>query len=929
MNKTSLEIGKDDGATSKESSNEHVSKSSPKKSISTAVERFISSSFYRLGTYVGTNPKKTILFSIILTMICAAGFARFETENRPEKLWVPQNTQAEKETGMYQEIFPRTARFNTLILSAKDGGNVLSKDNLVAAMEINDKIASTDSKKLEGETYNFEELCVKAGGSCANSYVDICQCLITSILGSWDYDLESLKTDENLLETLNSNSKKNDFGALLGNAKYDGEDKVISAEAMTITYFTADRAVIENGNEFDAINEQWEGDVFLDVLQNYATNSNLINVEYLSARSFSDEFGGAITGDLALVQGSYVVIFVFLGAVLGSRIIPGAGSRWTMALGALFTVILSTGAGFGISSAIGLFYGPVHSVLPFVLLGIGVDDVFVIVNAFDRERGATSREFETNADLIKRSASALARAGASITVTSMTDLVAFAISASSGLPALASFCGYAAVCITFLWLFASTFFTGCLVLDERRQRDNRRECICCLSRSSKVRDGEEPSLPNKDVFKENFVSKYFRKYHCPAILSKAGKTMVLVFFAGLLGLGVYGAMNLSVEDSERNFIPQDSYVNDYIASSDEYFPSSGSELFIVFENPDKIYADRTSMAGLAERVSGLSKSAPYIAEPEGESYRNVMSGLQEYLSVSGTDKIGNVTLGSDSWPTTQQDFVLTLKQYAANPENGYSQDVKFSPNNELEAVKVKLQYIKLIKKFRGRDVQDSDKQIEAMDETRKLVDSWNDLPPRFTYSSKYLSIEGFKVIRRELFQNVGLAIAAVGIIVLVTVADFLTALLITLNVAFCIVEILGCMFYVGIVIDSVSVINIVLAVGLSVDYSAHVGHCFMATGGNSRNERVTEALADIGAAVVSGAFTTFLAVSVLLGSSSYVFKILSTQFALTVALGVIHGLILLPVMLSLVGSKAYSSSTEKDSIIVEVTEENDEEISNK
>jgi len=929
MNKTSLEIGKDDGATSKESSNEHVSKSSPKKSISTAVERFISSSFYRLGTYVGTNPKKTILFSIILTMICAAGFARFETENRAEKLWVPQNTQAEKETGMYQEIFPRTARFNTLILSAKDGGNVLSKDNLVAAMEINDKIASTDSKKLEGETYNFEELCVKAGGSCANSYVDICQCLITSILGSWDYDLESLETDENLLETLNSNSKKNDFGALLGNAKYDGEDKVISAEAMTITYFTADRAVIENGNEFDAINEQWEGDVFLDVLQNYATNSNLINVEYLSARSFSDEFGGAITGDLALVQGSYVVIFVFLGAVLGSRIIPGAGSRWTMALGALFTVILSTGAGFGISSAIGLFYGPVHSVLPFVLLGIGVDDVFVIVNAFDRERGATSREFETNADLIKRSASALARAGASITVTSMTDLVAFAISASSGLPALASFCGYAAVCITFLWLFASTFFTGCLVLDERRQRDNRRECICCLSRSSKVRDGEEPSLPNKDVFKENFVSKYFRKYHCPAILSKAGKTMVLVFFAGLLGLGVYGAMNLSVEDSERNFIPQDSYVNDYIASSDEYFPSSGSELFIVFENPDKIYADRTSMAGLAERVSGLSKSAPYIAEPEGESYRNVMSGLQEYLSVSGTDKIGNVTLGSDSWPTTQQDFVLTLKQYAANPENGYSQDVKFSPNNELEAVKVKLQYIKLIKKFRGRDVQDSDKQIEAMDETRKLVDSWNDLPPRFTYSSKYLSIEGFKVIRRELFQNVGLAIAAVGIIVLVTVADFLTALLITLNVAFCIVEILGCMFYVGIVIDSVSVINIVLAVGLSVDYSAHVGHCFMATGGNSRNERVTEALADIGAAVVSGAFTTFLAVSVLLGSSSYVFKILSTQFALTVALGVIHGLILLPVMLSLVGSKAYSSSTEKDSIIVEVTEENDEEISNK
>jgi hypothetical protein len=37
---------------------------------------------------------------------------------------------------------------------------------------------------------------------------------------------------------------------------------------------------------------------------------------------------------------------------------------------------------FGIASALGKFYGPVHSVLPFVLLGIGVDDMFIITSAF-------------------------------------------------------------------------------------------------------------------------------------------------------------------------------------------------------------------------------------------------------------------------------------------------------------------------------------------------------------------------------------------------------------------------------------------------------------------------------------------------------------------------------------------------------------------
>lgn len=910
-----LEIDKDDVETSKGSvfDGSQSSSSTEEKSWSNTVENFISSKFFRLGTIVGTNPKKTILFSFILTIICGAGFARFETENRPEKLWVPQNTEAEQEEKMYQDIFPRTARFNTMIVSANGKGNILEKENLVAALSIHQQIASKESAQVDGESYDLEELCVKTGGTCVSSFEGICSCFITSILKQWNYDLELLESDSNILETLQS-YEKDDLDSLLGNAMYDENDKITYAEAMTISYFTEDRAKIEDGDETDEVNEQWEGDVFLEVLENYATKFNNIKVDYFSARSFSDEFGGAITGDLALVQGSYVVIFVFLGAVLGSRIIPGPGSRWTMALAALFTVILSTGAGFGISSGIGLFYGPVHSVLPFVLLGIGVDDVFVIVNAFDRERGTTSRKVESNADLAKRSASALARAGASISVTSLTDLVAFAISSSSGLPALASFCGYASICITFLWVFASTFFTGCFVLDERRQRDNRRECVCCLTRTPKVTDGEEQPRESEDIFEENFVSKYFRAYHGPVILSKAGKAIILVLFASLIGFGVYGAANLSVEDSERNFIPEDSYVNGYIDSSDEYFPSTGNELFIVFESADQIYNDREALADLTEKVTGLSSSPPYIAEPTSEeTYRNVMSGLKQYLSDFGSDTIGNATLGDDNWPTTQEDFLFTLKKYVdAGPGAVYTQDVSFSSDDKLEGIKVRLRYVKLIKEFRGRDVDDSDKAIEAMDETRELVESWNDLPPRFTYAEKFLAIEGFKVIRRELFQNVGLAIAAVAVIVLVTVADFLTTFLITLNVAFCIIEILGMMFAIGIVIDSVSVINIVLAVGLSVDYCAHVGHCFMATDGDSRNERVTETLADIGAAVVSGAFTTFLAVSVLLFSSSYVFKILSTQFALTVALGIMHGLFLLPVMLSLVGSKAYSSAKNKN-----------------
>ena len=60
--------------------------------------------------------------------------------------------------------------------------------------------------------------------------------------------------------------------------------------------------------------------------------------------------------------------------------------------------------------------------------------------------------------------------------------------------------------------------------------------------------------------------------------------------------------------------------------------------------------------------------------------------------------------------------------------------------------------------------------------------------------------------------------------------------------------------------------------------------------------------------MLNGAVSTFLAVAVLLFSTSYVFRTLSIQFALIVGLGVLHGLILLPVLLSIFGPAPFASA---------------------
>lgn len=344
--------------------------------------------------------------------------------------------------------------------------------------------------------------------------------------------------------------------------------------------------------------------------------------------------------------------------------------------------------------------------------------------------------------------------------------------------------------IFFLWALSATFFTATMLLDEKRQRDNRRDVMCCIKRKT-ITDEEDTGS------KEGFISRYFRNYHGPAILSKTGKPLTILAFAGLLAFGIYGAMELPVEDSERNFIPDDSYVKDWAAAGDEYFPSSGTSLYITFENGQDIYDKRQSLSELDTRVSGLSEKSPYIAEPLGEgSYQNVMAGLKTYLDDYGSVLAlgNNITFGQDGWPTTYNGFVSVLSTYANifGPGAAYAQDVSYSSGTtELEAIRIKLEYVRMTKLRRNEIIDDADRQIKSMDDTRAMIASWTDLPSAFPYSEKFQDIEGFKIINTELYRNVGLAIVAVGLICLVTVANFTTAFLITINVAACIVEILG------------------------------------------------------------------------------------------------------------------------------------------
>ncbi|KAF5838334.1 hypothetical protein DUNSADRAFT_3005, partial [Dunaliella salina] len=87
-------------------------------------------------------------------------------------------------------------------------------------------------------------------------------------------------------------------------------------------------------------------------------------------------------------------------------------------------------------------------------------------------------------------------------------------------------------------------------------------------------------------------------------------------------------------------------------------------------------------------------------------------------------------------------------------------------------------------------------------------------------------------------------------------------------------------------------------------------------------ERAHYALKHIGGEVLNGAFTTWLAIIVLAGARHYIFMSFFKLLFALVVLAIWHGVIFLPVCLSLVGPASYRSgaptedkeSTDSDSV---------------
>ena len=509
---------------------------------------------------------------------------------------------------------------------------------------------------------------------------------------------------------------------------------------------------------------------------------------------------------------------------------------------------------------------------------------------------------------------AYSEAAVSITITSLTDGLAFCIGAITPLPAVRVFCLYAGVAVLFDYIYQITFFGACMVFTGEREA-NSKHCYTCKRVLPK---DEAPSrmyrfwcaggfskTTKDDKSSEQYIMYFFRKHYGPFLVKPVVKAVVVLLFLGYIAAAAWGCLHVQTGLETKDIFADDSPVQGYFKEL-HHFTEFGASTMIAMTEEQPYWEQDTQNV-----IEELTK--------EFEAHKNVHGSLYTESWLREFTQFLNQTRNTTSVDRTAFMYLLR-KHFLTTPYlDRFKLDINFS--DEDDDSKVAITSSRFI--IKSTSIENANDDSSFMLQMRKMADS-AELPVTI-YSPLFIFIEQYVIVVPNTMQNLIIATICMFFVALLLIPHPVCAVMVTICIVTIESGVIGFMSLWGVKLDGISMINIILCIGFSVDFSAHITYGFITSPARTGNLRTIDALHGVGTPILQGGMSTILAILILSTSPAYIFRAFFKTMFLVMVFGLLHAIVFLPVLLTFLSpclpkqkhlSEAATSATVDDSAAV-------------
>jgi predicted RND superfamily exporter protein len=663
---------------------------------------------------------------------------------------------------------------------------------------------------------------------------------------------------------------------------------VASAEAFMITY------LVRNDKQSREEALDWEL-AFVEAVREFNDErAEHLHFFFAAERSVSDALAEQVTADAVFVVLAYVLMVLYTMVALAKRKL--VQSQALLGCGGVASVILALVLGLAFASTFTPFTAISLQVLPFLMLGVGVNDVFVLARGCWRVGRAWTRD-----ESRRLFVSAMEHVGPSVSLTSVANFLAFIASVGTSAPAIRWFAIQAAVAVFSAWFVLLTGFSALIVLDAARSRRGLADMAPCVAvpenkcGHSEVEEEVMGAAP-EDEERPGFLASVFRKT-TPLLLTRVGAIVVGVLTVLLLGLAAGGMSQLERGLGVGEVVPKGSAVGNLFVARSVFFTQSGAPVYIVTPHEDDFdYTAPENQKALSDLSEMLSKS-PWLTDPivnwagGFRFWANVLQnrGAQMCCGVASPCDVRATCFDERFVPPDK--FHAWLREYLVDETLGrYSYfDVVFSDDGRrISGSRVMSTSIGL---------NSSQAFVDAIQSVRALVDDAS-LDGAYPYSIFYMFFAPYLTLTREVVVGVLASLAAIFLTTWFFLRALVPSVITVCIIGLVVFDVAGLMWFLEIQLNPLSVVNLIVCTGLSVELTAHIAQVFQLLDSLEPRERVTRAMVDIGASVANGGLTTLLGVLMLAFASYSVFQVYYFRmYLLIVLVGLFHAFAVLPLAL--------------------------------